>query len=238
MSLKPISIEARDLPDAFFQAIYTILDNGKEFIIDRGSFAGCKRLELDYITIHIKQPGFPYDRLSNDDLVPKLPAHYGVPNPVIDGYIDEYLPYILSGVIKEGEEYTYGSRLWKAGKGDNENYRFLNQVHCVIYNYKKHGFRNNQMIMQIAEPFDLLLEDPPCIRHVDTRIQDNKLHFFIYARSWDIWSGMPANLAAFQILKEYMASEVGVEDGEMIVSSKGAHLYDFCWDIARKLNGV
>lgn len=33
-------IEARDLPDAWFQCVYRILDTGLEYTIDKGSFAG------------------------------------------------------------------------------------------------------------------------------------------------------------------------------------------------------
>ena len=29
------------------------------------------------------------------------------------------------------------------------------------------------------------------------------------------------------------AKEVGVEDGEIIASSKGLHIYDYCWDLAK-----
>jgi len=50
-------IEARDLPDAWFQCVYSLLDIGRKYIIDRGSFEGQKRLEFDYVTIHIKYPG-------------------------------------------------------------------------------------------------------------------------------------------------------------------------------------
>jgi len=38
-------------------------------------------------------------------------------------------------------------------------------------------------------------------------------------------------------LKEYMAKEIGVEDGEIIASSKGMHLYDYCWDLATARTG-
>ncbi|MFC2040763.1 hypothetical protein ACFLTY_00365, partial [Chloroflexota bacterium] len=51
--------------------------------------------------------------------------------------------------------------------------------------------------------------------------------------SWDLWAGFPSNLAAIQLLKEYMSSEIGVGDGELIASSKGLHLYDYSWDLAR-----
>ncbi len=42
-----------------------------------------------------------------------------------------------------------------------------------------------------------------------------------------------AALAAIQILKEYMSSEIEVEDGEIIASSKGLHLYDYSFDLAK-----
>lgn len=89
------------------------------------------------------------------------------------------------------------------------------------------------MILQVGHPTDLTLLDPPCLRSIDTRIQDGKLNFFVYFRSWDLWGGMPANLAGIQFLKEYMAGEVGVADGEMIVESKGLHLYGYAEDLAK-----
>jgi len=45
-------IKARDLPDAWFQCIYQILDKGRKYKIDRGSYKGQERLEFDYITVH------------------------------------------------------------------------------------------------------------------------------------------------------------------------------------------
>jgi hypothetical protein len=80
---------------------------------------------------------------------------------------------------------------------------------------------NNQMVLQVAHPTDMTLVDPPCLRSIDTRIQNDTLHFCVYFRSWDLWGGLPANLAGIQNLKEYMATEIGVKDGEMIVESKG-----------------
>jgi len=110
---------------------------------------------------------------------------------------------------------------------------YLNQIEWVIDTYKKYGHRNNQMVLQVAHPSDLTLLDPPCLRSIDTRIQDHALHFFVYFRSWDLWNGLPANLAAIQHLKEYMAAEIGVTDGEMIVESKGLHLYGYAEDLAK-----
>jgi len=34
-------------------------------------------------------------------------------------------------------------------------------------------------------------------------------------------------------MKEYMAGEIGVSDGEIIALSKGMHLYEYAWELAR-----
>ncbi len=80
-------IEARDLPDAWFQCVYQILEKGRTYIIDRGSYEGQKRLEFDYITVHIKFPGVR-------PLLPDIPPALGMPNPVSNDYLDQYLLYL------------------------------------------------------------------------------------------------------------------------------------------------
>jgi thymidylate synthase len=92
--------------------------------------------------------------------------------------------------------------------------------------------------MSVGEAKSIYLADPPCLRGIDTRIRYGKLHFMAYFRSWDLWAGFPSNLAAMQLLKEYMAQEIGVEDGEMIAMSKGMHLYEYSWDLARTAAGI
>jgi thymidylate synthase len=250
-------ISARDLGDAWFQTLYRILEDGTVFKIDRGSYAGQWRLEFDWITINIKNPGVR-------PLLPQIEPHYNIPNPVADDYLDEYLPYLMTGDLKPGESYTYGQRItkypinypinlyktkeWKdilIGEIDElqdkniiveENGKhYLNQMELIIWTYKNKGYRNNQMIMQIGHPTDSLLQDAPCLRTIDTRIQNGKLHFYPYFRSWDLWGGLPANLGGIQLMKEYVASEIGVEDGEIIATSKGLHLYDYSVGLAKCL---
>jgi thymidylate synthase len=246
--LESIFIKATDLNDAWHQCVFTILDKGKRFKIDAGSYAGEERLEFDYITIQITHPG-------SRPLEPQIPAHLGIPNPVEAGYIlgnhsdfkgRPYIEYLMSPFKEPTEDYTYGERL--SGyvlknslinkKGEFKIDVKLNQIEHVIRTYKERGHRNNQMILQIARPEDIYLGDPPCLRHLDSRIQGGKLHFFPYFRSWDLWGGFPANLAAIQILKEYMASEIGVEDGEIIASSKGLHLYSYIIELAKLRRGI
>ena len=224
MGLNPIYLKARDLPDAWFQAIDAVLEHGRQWTIEHGSYEGQKRWELDYVTIHITHPGIR-------PLIPEMPAHLShVPPPTTMEYVEEYLPYVMTDApLKENELYTYGERINR-------------QMEEFIRQYSLYGFGNNQACIAVAKPEDIWLDDPPCLRNLDTRIvsidglragEQHALHFFLYFRSWDLWNGFPANLAAIRLMQEYMAESIGVEAGEMIVSSKGLHLYDHVWDIAK-----
>jgi len=206
-------VEARDLPDAWFQCVCRVLDVGEKYLIDRGSYAGQFRLEFDYVTVHIKYPG-------QRPLLPDIPPQLGIPNPVADDYLEQYLPYLMTSAKSPTEDYTYGQYLEA-------------QIAEVIKMYKESGHNTNQAYMTVGDDMSIYLNDPPCLRGIDTRISGGRLHFIVYFRSWDLWGGFPANLGAIQLLKEYMAGEIGVEDGEIIATSKGLHLYDFTWDLAK-----
>jgi len=240
--LKIHKIIARDLPDLWFQAVNDILENGRRFVIDKGSYEGQTRLEYDYFIGHVLDPSFGS---GTPEILPQINASLGIPNPVEfkyvyggEGYERSYIEYIMTDTKQSSEQYTYGERL-RRGLRNLALTKFyqswepnLDQIQEVINTYKHHGHRNNQMVLQIAQPSDILLSDPPCLRHIDTRIQDGCLHFFIYFRSWDLWGGLPANLAGIEALHKYMAGEIGVDQGEFIVESKGLHLYGYAEKLA------
>lgn len=207
------AIEVKTLPEAWFQCIRTLLDKGHEYVIDRGSYAGQKRLEFDFVTVRVEFPG-------SKPIVPDTPP--GIPPPATQEYIEDYLPYLMTGVKKENELYTYGEDI---------DY----QLPELIKMYREDGFGTNQACMSVGDKSSIYLEHSQCLRLIDTRVSNGKLHFVVYFRSWDLWGGFPANLAAIQILKEYVADEIGVKDGELIASSKGLHLYDHCWDLAKSV---
>ena len=87
--------------------------------------------------------------------------------------------------------------------------------------------------MAVGDAQSIYQDDPPCLRMIDTRVREGKLKFIAYFRSWDLWAGFPSNLAAIQLLKEYMAGDIGVEDGELVAMSKGLHLYEYAWELAK-----
>jgi len=233
--LKPVYIDAFDLDDAWFQCLSAILENGHAYTITRGSYEGQKRLEFDFATIRVRKP--------SHQIIPIIPEGMSIPAPTDMDYIQGYLSYLLTGTKTETEDYTYGERLVdakvrvKESSGGKDLIREMplevNQVEEVIKMYKKSGHGTNQATMEIGMPSDIKLVDPPCLRIIDTRIRYGKLHFMLYFRSWDLWGGFPSNLGGLQLVKQYMADEIGVDDGEIIACSKGLHLYNYAWDLAK-----
>jgi thymidylate synthase len=209
-------IEARDLSEAWFLCLRKTLTEGYDYKIDRGSYAGQRRKELDFVAVQIMNPG-------TRPLVPTTPQ--GVPPPTSMEYIEDYLPYLMTAHRRKGEQYTYGQYLEE-------------QIPKVIDMYKNDGYDTNQAFMAVGGKESIALDDPPCLRAIDTRIRDNKLKFVVYFRSWDLWAGFPSNLAGIQLLKEYMAGEIGVDDGEILALSKGLHLYEYSWELARATAGM
>lgn len=230
--MKIINIEAVDIPDAWFQCVSSVIENGNKYIIQHGSFVGQTRLEFDWITIYIKKPySEPYDTM-----LPQIPSHLNIPNPVENGYVEQYLPYLMTNNIEPKEQYTYGSRI-------------AEQIPHWIKVLKETP-NTNQAVLQVAQPSDYKLGDPPCLRHIDMRINKTlikgsangieyqdyyiyELIFYPYFRSWDLWGGFPANLAGISVLQKYMADEIGVRSGPIVAASKGLHLYGYVEELAK-----
>ena len=203
-------IEAHTIGDAWFQCLKKALLEGRTYCIEQGSFEGKHRKEISLVSVNIRHPGIR-------PLRPDTPI--GVPAPATDEGIEEYMSYLMTATKQENEEYTYGEYL-------------APQIDEVIRRYKL-GFDTNQMCMTIGDKESIRLNDPPCLRIVDTRVQDDALHFVLYFRSWDLWGGFPTNLGGLQLLKEYMANEIGTKDGSIVAFSKGLHLYEHCWELAK-----
>ena len=132
------TITARDLSEAWFLCLREALTKGYQYRIDRGSYAGQRRRELDFVTVQIEHPG-------TRPLVPDVPD--GVPAPSSMDYIEEYLPYLMTAHRREGEQYTYGQYLEP-------------QIADVIRMYKEDGHETNQAFMAVGDAASLGLSDP------------------------------------------------------------------------------
>ena len=216
--LNLVSVTARNIDQAHFDTIRSIFQEGYIYTIDRGSYEGHKRLEFDFFTLQITNP-------EERPLAPIMPQ--GIPPVTDEETIHNYAAkYLMSDEVEDNEQYTYGQYIWP-------------QVPKVIKMLREQGAGTNQAIISVCNEESIDLEHPPCLRQIDCRIKDNKLHFVTYWRSWDLWGGFSENLGGLQLLKEYMASEIGVESGETIACSKGIHLYDYSFGVAlARLGGV
>lgn len=209
------SISAVDIPDAWFQCVSRVLDVGFKYEIQHGSYVGQTRMEFDWISVYIDKP---YQEPWNL-MLPEIPPHLWIPNPVAPGYIEQYMPKLLTDHIEPNEQYTYGSRM---------SSQFGHWLEVL-----KKTPNTNQAVLQVAEPNDCDLEDPPCLRHIDMRVKDGELIFYPYFRSWDLWGGFPANLAGIAVLQNTMAEELKLKCGPMLASSKGLHLYGYVEELAK-----
>ncbi len=258
-----VFIDAFDINDAWYQCVKRCVEVGHEYLITRGSYAGQKRKEFDFVSGVIRKP-------SNRPLNIMIPEGSSLPAPNDAPYIETYFAeYLGSDTKKPQEDYTYGERLnnprirgideilakdvAELGISQEKEASFkeklkeitlgISPIQEVITMYVNQGFGTNQATLEIAMPSDILLKDPPCLRLIDTRIRYGKLHFAVYFRSWDLVGGFPSNLGGIQLLKEMMVQDINagleaagkeerVEDGEIIFSSKGLHIYEHQWEYA------
>jgi thymidylate synthase len=244
-------INATTLGDAWFQAIYKVMGEGRRYLVDEGSYKGQYRSGIS-ILINIHYPGAR-------PLAPIMPEGSNIPQPTTDEKIEEYAAKYVFGLQEKqpNEHYTYAEDLswvhkWvvkhykEKGFGNNHGYMTVGRPETVFFYDDKVDYRESIIVMGRNEGEDILKRkisnewnlDPEnekssqCLRGIDTWIEENRLHFWVYFRSWELWAGFPENLGGFQLLKEEMARQIGVQDGIMIVSSKDLHIYEHTWAVA------
>jgi len=248
--LKSLFIEARDIPDLWFQLIREAVLNGREYIVTKGSTPS-KRWEIDFVSAQITFPG-------TRPLEPDIPPGIGIPNPVEQGYAEQYLPYYMTDDIQPGEHYTYGQDLswqieWiidyykKNGPGTKHCYMTVGRPESLFFYDEKVNYSESINVTSRANKESILKKEisnsfnkqknvsgtTQCLRGIDTAIKYDKLHFSIHFRSWNLWNGLPANLACLQMVKEYMAEQIGVDDGEMFITCLKLGLVESCFDLAK-----
>lgn len=246
--------DATSLGDGWFRAVSHIMENGRKHKVDSGSYEGSHRIGMPS-TIVFKYPG-------ERPLYPIMPEGSNVPPPTSEQDINDYLTYLMTAEKQPNEHYTYGEDLsWQiewcikhyksAGFGNNHCYMTVGRPETSLFYDKEVDYFEKLYVLdektgkmltrrEIRNDWNRDARNKPssqCLRGIDTWIDEDekkkkKLNFWAYFRSWDLWGGLPVNLGGIQLLKEYMAGELGVEDGELIVSCKDLHIYEHTWLIA------
>lgn len=232
----PLTILAKTISDAWFQLIYNIFDNSYRQDIQKGSFENEQyRLQYPGAAIYINFP--------DQDMVPIIPVGMlddkgnKIVSPTSEQFNQDYfVNYIMDPTLAENETYKYASRI-------HEKFylpRFETQLGIVIDMLKKTPM-TNQAVIEIAKPDDIVKcigndgkLDPPCLRLIDFKVlPPNVLTVTVYFRSWDLWAGLPVNLAGIELLKQHVAHECGLANGPMYAYSAGLHIYGYQEKFAR-----
>lgn len=234
---------------AWYQAVDLVLTKGRKYFIDSGSCEKTHRLTLSML-IEIHKPG-------TRPLAPLMPEGSNISPPTTEEKIIEYAASLVTPDKEKNQHYTYGEDLWwqieevikyfkKYGFGNAcchmpvgrpESFFFYNRdvdyYEMIVVEDRKNGeviwTRN---ICNTWNKNPEIEVSSQCLRGIDCWVENDKLHFWCYFRSNDLWGGWPENHGGLQMMKEIMADRLGVEDGVLITSCKDLHIYEHAWPTA------
>jgi thymidylate synthase len=222
--MKHVKISAFDLPDAWYQVLRRIWEEGEEFRVRYGSeVTETKKLDVTLEILHPENKPLVHEKASCD-------MRY---------VMNYFMEYLWFGEKRPDETYTYSSRLRSP----------VDQIEEAVKRYVEELF-DRQVTLVIRVPQDIYKEvegkrhEPPCLTIIDTEItrnsKDNKLRLSLvgYFRSWDAYGALPANLAGLQLFSEAFVNELNgrgrqkhadkwedVCTGPMLMISKNCHVY-------------
>ncbi len=219
--MKYATVEAFDIPGAWYRTLEEIWRNGDDFAVGYGSeVTMTKKLNLSI-------------RITNPETRPLVAEKA----PCDMKYINSYaLQYLWAGIKEEGETYTYASRLREP----------VDQIQHVIERYAEEP-RDRQLTMVIRQPQDIhktvvgMKHEPPFLTVMDTELLESKMHLTCYFRSWDAYAGLPANVAGIQVFNEALVAELNARagtdytTGELVFHSKNCHIYSRLYDLVEEL---
>ncbi|MBD3303816.1 DUF4346 domain-containing protein [Candidatus Woesearchaeota archaeon] len=166
---------------------------------------------------------------------PKMYPFFRFNEEEIKPYYDE----ICTAKIPEGTVYTYGSRLRAWVGKDNEK---IDQIQDLIDYLKQDIYRTSGLASTWIVDFELLRrlknkdKNSPCVVLVHAMYQEGKLHLTAFIRSNDMFRGWPLNAFGLRKLQQIIAQGLGVEMGKLVTISGSAHIYEDCWEDAKKIS--
>ena len=232
--MKHVKVTAFDLPDAWYQVLRRIREDGEHFTVKYGSeVTDTKKLDVTLEVLHPENKPLVHEKAPCD-------MRY------VTNYFMEYLWF---GEKRPDETYTYSSRLRSP----------VDQIEEAINRYVNELF-DRQVTLVVREPADIHKEiegrkhEPPCLTILDTEINrdesDGKVKFVLtgYWRSWDAYAALPANLAGLQLFSEAFIKELNargrgkqrdkweeVYTGKMMMHSKNCHIYQRQFPLVEEL---
>jgi thymidylate synthase len=129
----------------------------------------------------------------------------------------------------------YGMDLWEGTEPPETTYRygytmrsqFGDQIAKAldILTGKAESFRP---VISLWEPYQSMVrDDEPCLITVHPRLRDGQLDLWAYIRTNEMFRAWPKNASGLRHLQAHMAGVLGVEMGDLSVTSGSAHIYDY-----------
>jgi len=194
-------ISAPDIEIAWFHASQACLTYGRVYQIQRGSYAGQRRWQLDSLTLRIATARIPETLTLRGQVI--------ATRAQIEAY---FMDYLLSKERPPNCDYTYGERLRVNLRPAIARLRETPQ--------------SNQIFLPVARPHDTFLDDPPCLQSITLQVAEGRVNLHSYWRSWDVCNALPVNLGGLALLGEWLAAHADLEMGALYAYSSGAHLYE------------
>lgn len=255
MSKRLVAIEGKNIDEVWFQTLTSLCENGRFFRITSGSHAGDFRLEFDKLTGIIERVFWKNSAGTDWlPVAPTVPDGCPAPTDeesIVKYFNNDLMNSDLHVYDDKGNDighlhYKYSTFIvggeYRLPMSDMVM-QVPNQMDWGIKHYMKHGHGNNHVCFMVGypesnlaydEPYDKSKETErntsPCLRVIDTKIITDddgveRLNFEVYFRSWDLYGGLPENLAGLGMLQQYMAYSLEVEPGVMGFTSIKAHVY-------------
>lgn len=237
MNFQPAFVEAINLNEAYFLLLKECWEKGVRYEITDGSFKGDYRIELPFAAGYIHNPHMR-------PLAPTMPV--GVPATTTDEKIMDYFTnYLMDPNLAPNEEYRYSTwinkpMLVKLEIKNNGEYPIYgeSQLEWCIRHLKEKGHGNNHCYITVGEPGGQFVYDreysgetnrrtTPCLRGIDIKVKGNKVILGVIFRSWDLYAGFPENMGGFTLLNQFIASELGADEGPITFASQGLHCYGY-----------
>ncbi len=137
---------------------------------------------------------------------------------------------VKENILKEGEEYTYAERARYCERDDVK----VDQLYTVIKKLREDGCRRDCYV-GISRPWDLVSNDPPCLRGYHFTKFGVELYGTFYMRSNDAYGAMHANMFAFSTLTRYVAEMTGFGGYRYNHFALDAHIYSEFIDAVRDI---
>lgn len=88
---------------------------------------------------------------------------------------------------------------------------------------------SRRAILHIGKPEDGQERTKPCMQSVQFQIRDGKLFTTVFARSWDVLSGLPYDSILMQGVAQIMAKLVGASPATVTFMASSLHVYEEAW---------